>query len=99
MGTQLSIDSSVVVSPDQVSTILDDEAVVLGLTTSQYYGLGGVGRELWAMLATPTSVRALCEAIQSTHDVDPETCRSDVLSFLGSLAAEGLIEVVGADAP
>jgi len=94
MVTRLSMESTVVASPEQVSTVLDDEALVLGLTKSQYYGLGGVGRDLWGLLASPTSVRTLCTAIQHNYDVDPETCRNDVMRFLASLAAEGLIEVV-----
>ncbi len=88
----IALDDIVVAVPDQVSTNLDGEAVILSLRDSTYYGLNEVGALIWSRVQLPTEVRAVCAAVLEEYDVDPADCERDVLQLLNDLAANGLIE-------
>lgn len=80
-------------STEQVSCNLDEEVAILDMEKSRYFGLAGVGAHIWLILEKPCSVEAICASVVEHFDVAPEVCRDDVLKFLGSLQAAGLIEV------
>jgi Coenzyme PQQ synthesis protein D (PqqD) len=88
------LDSASVVkrSEAQVSCNLDDEVAVLSLEHSRYFGLDGVAAHIWLALEKPCSVAELCESVEAHFEVTPDVCRADVLKFLGSLEAAGLVE-------
>jgi hypothetical protein len=86
-------DSIVVASPDQVSSDLAGETVLLSMASARYYGLEGIGSRIWELVGTPTRVADVCDAITAEYDVTPERCEADVLAFLRDLAAKELIEV------
>ena len=89
----LSNDSIVVVSPDQVSSDLAGEVVMLNLKNGTYYGLDEVGAHVWALIQEPRAVAAIRDSILAEYDVEPERCEQDLLALLGDLADNGLIEV------
>ncbi len=89
----LSNDSIVVVSPDQVSSDLAGEVVMLNLKNGTYYGLDEVGAHVWALIQEPRAVAAIRDAILAEYDVEPERCEQDLLALLSDLADNGLIEV------
>ena len=94
----LTRDSRVVVSDDQVSTSLGDEAVILGMRDGVYYGLDAVGARVWALVAEPRRVSELVRAITSEFAVTPEQCERDVLVLLDELSSQELIREVPAEA-
>lgn len=89
----LSNDSIVVVSPDQVSSDLAGEIVMLNLKNGTYYGLDQVGARVWGLIEQPRRVAAIRDAILEEYDVEPERCERDLLALLGELEQAGLIEV------
>jgi hypothetical protein len=93
----VTIASTVVVSPHQVSTSLDDEAVILGADAGQYFGLSDVGARIWELVQQPTRVSAICATICAEYDVAPEQCERDVLELLRDLRAKGLLDVGAAE--
>jgi len=86
-------DTTVVVSPDQVSTSVGEEAVILGAQAGQYFGLSEVGARIWALLQTAQPVTELCAQICAEYDVQADTCERDVIALLEELHAKGLIDV------
>ena len=84
-------ESCVVVSDEQVSTTLGDEAVILGMRDGVYYGLAAVGARIWTLLATPRRVSELVRIISDEFEVSPEQCERDVLALLDDLAGRELI--------
>lgn len=92
MSLPLSLASTVVVSPGQVSTDLEGEVMILGMQAARYYSLDAVGCRIWSLIQEPMSVDALCRRLLEEYEVDPERCRSEVLHLLAELAREGLIE-------
>jgi hypothetical protein len=81
-------------SEHQVSCNLDDEVAILETKSALYFGLNPVGAHIWQLLDQPSSVDHLCDSVMQHFDVEPTTCRTDILRFLGSLQQAGLVEEV-----
>jgi hypothetical protein len=82
-----------VVLDNQVSTVLDDETVILHLEDGVYYGLDPVGTSIWQLLQEPRPVAEIRDRIVEEFDVDPERCARDLDALLSDLAERRLIEV------
>lgn len=78
---------------DQVSTSLEDEAVILNLKDGVYYGLDPVGARIWELVQQPQSAGAIRDILLKEYEVAPDRCEQDLLRLLQELAARGLIEV------
>ena len=89
MPEQISLKSIVVVSGQNVSCALGDEAAILHMPSGAYFGLDPVGARVWGLLGTPRSVEELRETIVS----EPAQCEGDLLSLLEKLHTNGLIEI------
>lgn len=81
-------------SSQQVACNLNDEVALLHLDSALYFGLQGVGAQIWSGLEEPRSVADICDDIVRDFDVAPAECRTDVIKFLASLQEAGLIEAV-----
>lgn len=93
----MDLETVVCRAPDQLSTTVGDEAVILNLERGAYYGLNVSGAGLWRKLQDPVRVGALHQWMLSTYEVTPEVARRDLLALLGKLAESGLIEVLRAE--
>jgi hypothetical protein len=91
--TTISSDTVVVAAPDQVSTDLEEEAVVLHLKDGVYYGLNPLGARIWKLLEEPRKVGEIRDILVEEYEVAPGPCESDLTGLLQELAARGLIEV------
>jgi hypothetical protein len=89
----ITLDTLVVASPDQVSSDLDGETVVLSMQDARYYGLDGVAARIWELLREPVRVADVRDAILREYDVPPAQCEADLFAFLHDLAAKSLLEV------
>jgi hypothetical protein len=85
--------TAVVATPEQVSTVLDDETVILQLEDGVYYGLDSVGTSVWHLLQEPRLVAEIRDRIVEEYDVDAERCERDLLALLRDLAQRRLIDV------
>ncbi len=93
----MDFETIVRIAPDQLSTSVGDEAVILNLDRGAYYGLNVSGAGLCAELQEPIRVGALHAWMVATYDVTPEIAQRDLLALLSKLAELGLIQVVHAD--
>jgi hypothetical protein len=94
----ISDQSRIVAVPDQVSSNLGDEAVILHLGSGTYYGLDPVGARIWNLLMErPRSVYEIRDVIVDEYDVEPGHCERDLRLLLEDLAQHGLIRAT--DAP
>ena len=89
--TRMSIIS---VSPDQVSSQLGDESVILNVKTGTYFGLNEVGSRIWSLIQEPTSLDKVIQTLLDEYEVDPGQCESDVLDLIKELINAALIEVI-----
>jgi hypothetical protein len=90
---EISLDSRVVVSSDQITSRLGDESVMLSLNDGMYYGLDSIGTRIWGMLDRPRSVREICQVIQEEYDVEAPACEQAVLALLQDMKVRDLVEI------
>jgi hypothetical protein len=80
-------------SAQQVSCKIDDEVAILHLDKAMYFGVQGVGVQIWEALEQPRSLADLCSLVSGEFDVSPGECEADIVAFLANLEKEGLVEV------
>jgi hypothetical protein len=78
-----------------LETDVHGEVVALDVEKGQCYGLDAIGSEIWRHLESPTSVEEICSDLVSKYEVDPTTCKSDVMRLVSDLHDEGLVTVQG----
>ena len=83
------------VSSQQVSCPLGDEAAILNMKNSVYYGMNPVGATVWNLLKQPKTVAEIRDAILEEYEVEEKRCEHDLLTLLEEMRSEGLIEVRG----
>lgn len=74
---------------------LDGEAVLLETVTGRYYGLNEVGTRMWSLLQLHGEIEAVCRALVSEYDAPEARLRDDLLRFVDTLAASGLLRTDG----
>ena len=80
--------------PDSVlSTELHDEGVLLNLETGEYFGLDGVGIEMWKLLRANGDVGAARAALLEQYDVAEDVLAKDLDELIAKLAARKLLVV------
>lgn len=89
----VTLESTVRRRDDQLSADLDGQTALFSIERGKYYGLDPVGSAIWKHIEVPIAVSALCEALLERFTVERDRCEREVLQFLESLAAEGLIDV------
>jgi hypothetical protein len=77
--------------------ILEDECILLNLSTGDYFTLNNVGRFIWELLEEKKQITDICREIVGRYDVDEDTARRDTLEIVRELIGEGLVEQT--DAP
>jgi Coenzyme PQQ synthesis protein D (PqqD) len=65
----------------------------MAISSGNYFGVSGIGPFIWQLIETPQSFGALVDAICADFEVDPDTARADLRSFLDQLAENGMIGV------
>jgi len=98
MDARISVHSIVSAAPEQVSCPLGEEAAILNLKNTVYYGLNPVGARVWSLLQKPRSVGELRDALLEEYDVEAEQCERDLIDLLEKMRSEGLIQVSNAAA-
>ena len=93
MDAGLSVHSIISATREQVSCALGDEAAILNLKNTVYYGLNPVGARVWNLLQQPMTIGQLRDALVDEYDVDVVRCESDLLELLEKMRGEGLIQV------
>ena len=93
MKKGISLQSIVVVSPDQVSADLGAEAAILQMKTGIYYGLDVVGSRIWELLKTPRRVAQIRDLLVREYDVTQEVCEKDLTLLLEDLLKEHLVTI------
>jgi hypothetical protein len=89
----LSETAEIVVSKEQVSSDLGDEAAILNLKNGTYYGLDSVGARVWNLIQKPHTIANLTEILAAEYDVDALRLQSDLRELLRELADHQLVEI------
>lgn len=86
-------DSVVVAAPNQVSSDLGGETVILELDRGVYFGLTGAGPRIWELLRDPRRVSEIRDAVVAEFEVETDRCQRDLLDLLARMVERGLVEV------
>lgn len=90
----LSLETTVVASPQQVSCEVANEAVLLSMRDGEYYGLNEVAASIWRLLQQPRTVLEIRDILLDEYsDIGPDECERAVLGFLGEMIALNLVEL------
>ena len=80
------------ISPDVLSSRIDEEVVLLSIQGGFYYSLEPVASRIWIILSDrPSTLTELVEQLMEEFDVDLETCTQDIISFINDMEAKKLI--------
>lgn len=92
-GWTITDSATIAIAPDVLASEVGPEVVMLSLHDGTYYGLDGVGVEIWRLLQTPVTIPHIVAVLVETYDIDADRCRSDLLTVIATLADRGLVEI------
>lgn len=78
---------------DKLSTNLDQETIILDITSGIYSQLNTVGTSIWEILSQPATFETVLNKILVIYDISEEKCINEILCFLRELAEHQLIQV------
>jgi hypothetical protein len=76
-----------------IHTEVDGELVALHIGNGACYGFNATATRIWAMIETPKRLSELQRELLDEYEVDPETCRSELIEMLEGLRQDGLIDL------
>jgi hypothetical protein len=85
--------ATIVRSSGPVETTVGSEVVLMTLESGECVGLGQTGSEIWRLLARPTHLEPVVEALSQAYDAPPGVIERDVVEVLEDMLKHGLIEV------
>lgn len=92
----ISSDTKIQLVPNQSSSVLGKETVLLNYELGNYYELNEVGGFIWSLLQSQPvmSVGEIQTRILDEFDVEPTVCHDELMLFLDNLLREKLIEII-----
>jgi hypothetical protein len=94
----LNVDSVVLRESEPVAARVDGDIVMLSERAGAYFGLNGVGSEIWELIARPRRIGDICRSLSEVYDIDEKGLLQKVTAFLEQLLRHGLVRTVdGAD--
>jgi hypothetical protein len=95
--TQLSDDVHFTCPYHVTTNQIEGELVALNLETSFYYGVDGIGTQIWRLLIDEDmTIAQACGKLLKEYDVNADTCRGEVRTFVEQLIDARLLETVAA---
>jgi hypothetical protein len=79
-------------SPRVMHETIDDEVIVIDLTSGSYYSLRAAGAEIWHAVEHGLAEDQIAEALEARYDGGPAEIGDAVSRLLRELTDEGLIE-------
>lgn len=78
-------------SEEVAAKVIDDEAIIINLSTGVYYSMDRVGARIWSLLEGHHDLEAIAALLESEYAVPLATLRTDVDRLVEELRAEGLV--------
>ncbi len=71
---------------------LEDEVVLLNMSSQQYYGLNDVGASMWKSLMEVRNVATAGDLLSKEYAVEPAVLRADLETLVRDLLKAGLLK-------
>ena len=82
------------ITPDVLFQTVLDEAVLLNLNDSRYYGLDDVGTRIWQLIKDHGNVDMVVDQMLREYEVDEATLRRDLVALFEEMEQRGLLSRV-----
>ena len=80
------------ISTEVLSSMIDDEVVLMSIKEGYYFSLEPVGSRIWIMLSEqPANIQELVDKLMTEYDIDSDTCMKDVQVFIDEMTSKNLI--------
>ena len=79
---------------DCMTSVVDDELVILGLESGELFSLEGTGRFVWDRLDGTRDLATLTQQCAAHFDADPASVASDIEGFVADLRWARLVRVL-----
>ena len=83
--------SRIIRNPNNLSSGIDDEVVILNVEKGEYSGLDEIGSDIWTQLELPVIISDLVATMMEKYNVDQKQCTQDIIEFVKELEKAGLI--------
>lgn len=84
-------------NPELLAVDMDGETVMMDMESGNYFGVNAVGSHIWEVLETDNTVQSIVESVESHFEAaETDSVKDDVLSFLGEMQEQKLVEVADA---
>ncbi len=90
---RITDDVTLIRSSRPAETTVGTEVVLMTLESGQCFGLGETGSAVWQLLAQPTRLQPIVEALSNTYDAPAPVIERDVRDLLEEMLERGLIEL------
>ena len=90
----LSLDDKIQIPKNVSSTVVEQGAVLLNLSTGKYFALRDVGLRFWELLKGGEQLRDAHQALLAEYDVASEQLEQDLVELLNQLYENGLVELI-----
>ena len=70
---------------------IDDEGVIVNMSSGIYYSVAGPGAEIWALIDGGTPTPLIVRALEGRYNAPREDLEAGLAHFIAELQAEGLI--------
>ena len=91
--SEITLDTVVIASDQQVACEIGDETVILNLKDGVYYGLNPVAASIWKSLQEKRKVREIRDMLTEEFDVEAAECTEHVFELLSQLLSWDLVEI------
>ncbi len=89
----MTINKTIIISPDVLTQEVSGEMVLLDLSSEQYLGLNEVGTKVWQLLQDGKDLTIVSEILQQEYDVDADLLQSDLNQLISDMHKAGLVEI------
>lgn len=72
-------------------TAIDDEIVVMSLSSGDFYSLTGTGRAIWLLIDGSRDLAAIIAELAADYGVEAAAIADEVMAFVVALSDAGLI--------
>jgi len=92
-GMSIAADAKLVCPKEVLSRVLAGEAVLLHLGSGLYFGMNDVASRAWERIVEGATFGDVLSTLVTEFDVNEETARTDLESFVGALVDKELVRV------
>ncbi len=89
--SDINLETRFTIPPQVMSRLVEDETVLLDLSTGLYFGLEGVGQRIWESISDGKTIGEVVDVVTAEFDVDEAQARADIIAFTDDLIDRGLL--------